>query len=173
MEAAEVLLTIAEVSVAFAGFTGIVAVIGRRAAGEWRTADLLRFWQMIEVSLLGLIFALVPFLFYYAGLSPASTWAASSGMLALASGIQMIRAAIRTLKAFGTDRSLSIVFSTLYVLIGIVVMLILIGNALGIVYQRTVAPYLVGMFWQLCLASVLFWRLLKFSGIPYRREPQS
>jgi hypothetical protein len=167
MEAADVFLTIAEISVAFAGFAGIVAVIGRRASGEWRTGDLLRFWQMIEVSLLALIFALLPFVFYHAEVAVATTWASCSGMLALASGLQMTRATFRTLRVWRSDETVSLIFSGVFVLIGIVVILILVGNALGIVYQRSVAPYLFGIFWHLCLAAVLFWRLLKFSSIPY------
>ncbi len=168
MQASELLLTIANVSVAFAGFTGIVAVFGRRADGEWRRGDILRFWQMIEISLLTLIFSLVPFVFHHMGLEETTVWAASSGMLALASAIQMARAAIGTLWAFGSDPSLSLVFSGGFVLIGVIVILVLIANAYGFIFRQEAAPYVVAIFWEMCLASILFWRLLKCSGIPYR-----
>ena len=167
MEAEGLLLTIAEVSVAFAGFAGIVAIIGRRGTGEWHAGDLLRFWQMIEVSMLGVIFSLLPFVFYHAGITASQTWAASSAMLAAASGIQMLRAAVRTVKAAGTDGTLSLAFSAGFVLIGLIVIAILVANAVGFLFHQTVAPYVVGIFWNLCLACVLFWRLLKFSGLPY------
>ena len=39
MEHSDVLLTITEVSVAFAGFSGIVAVFGRRDPGRWPLGD--------------------------------------------------------------------------------------------------------------------------------------
>ena len=166
MEAADFLLTVAEISVAFAGFSGIVAVIGRRAAGEWRTGDVLRFWQMMEVSLLALIFSLVPFGFHYLDLPPSTVWAASSGMLAAASGIQALRSVARTMRALGSDESLSFLFSAFFFLIGLVVIAVLILNALGIIFEQAAGPYLIGIFWQLSLACVLFWRLLRFSDLP-------
>ena len=168
MQGADFLLATASVCVALAGFTGIVAVAGRRGSGDWSHADILRFWQMIEVSMLGLLFALLPFLFYHLSVPGPYLWAASSAMLALASGIQMLRAAARTLRAFRSDPSTSLIFTGTYVLIGTVVILALIANAAGMVYPQAVGPYLVGIYWQVCLAAVLFWRLMKFSGLPYR-----
>jgi hypothetical protein len=170
MQAADFLLSVAEISVAFAGFSGIVAVIGRRATGEWSTGDVLRFWQMIEVSLLALIFSLVPFGFHYLGLSESDVWAASSGLLALASGLQTLRSLVRNLRAAGSDASLSLLFSATFFLIAAVVIVVLVLNALGIIFQRAVGPYLIGIFWQLLLACVLFWRLLKYSGVPYKAK---
>jgi len=166
MEAEGVFLVIAEVSVAFAGFSGIVAVLGRRSAGEWRSGDILRFWQMIEVSLSALIFSLLPFLFHYIGLSPASTWAACSGLLALVSSVQMGRAGYRTLKAARSDLSISPGFTVPFLLIGVLIVLLQLANTLSLGFKPSIGPYLIGLFWQLSLACVLFWRLLKFSDIP-------
>lgn len=174
MEGESIFLTIAEISVAFAGFSGVVVVMGRRSAGDWRTGETLRFWQMIEVSLTALVFSLLPIVFHHIGLPVAYTWASCSGMLALVSGIQMGRAVWRTKKAARTDKSISLSFTTLFFLVGIVVVLLLIGNTLGIGFKRTLAPYLIGVFWQLCLGCVLFWRLLRFSDFPHGnlgREP--
>lgn len=167
MEAEGVFLTIAEVSVAFAGFSGVVAVFRRRSIGEWRSGDILRFWQMMEVSLSGVVFSLLPFVFHYSGLSAAATWAACSALLAFVSSVQMGRAVFRTVKAAGSDGSISLRFTGLFLLIGVVIVLLQVGNVLGIVFNRAVGPYLVGVFWQLSLACVLFWRLLKFSDLPY------
>ena len=167
MEASDVLLNIASASVAFAGFAGVVIAIGRHAAGQWRPSDVIRFWQMIEVSMLGLLFSFLPFVFHYLGLPKTTVWAASSAMLALASGLQMLRAVYRTVRFFRSDESMSLVFTGTFVLVETVVLAVLVAKAVGFHFQQAVGPYLVGMFWQLCLASVLFWRLLKFSGLPY------
>lgn len=159
-------MTIAEVSVAFAGFSGIVAIFGRRSPGRWRTGEILRFWQMIEVSLSAFVFSLLPFVFHYAGLSDAATWAACSGLLAFISSVQMARAGFRTVKAVGTDPSIKLGFTIPFLLFGVVIVLLQIGNVLGVVFHRELSPYLIGVFWQLSLACVLFWRLLKFSNLP-------
>jgi hypothetical protein len=121
---------------------------------------------MIEVSLSALIFSLLPFLFHYIGLSPTYTWAACSGLLALVSSAQMGRAGYRTLKAARSDHSISPGFTVLFLLIGVVIVLLQLANTGSIAFKPTIAPYLIGVFWQLSLACVLFWRLLKFSDLP-------
>lgn len=166
MEGESVFLTIAEISVALAGFSGVVAVVGRRSGGRWRSGELLRFWQMLEVSLTALVFSLLPFIFHFSGLSDAYTWACCSGMLAFVSSVQMGRAVRRTTQAVGSDESISLKFTMLFLFMGLVINLMLVGNALGIVFERRLAPYLMGVFWQLCLGCVLFWRLLRFSDLP-------
>ena len=173
MEGQSVFLTIAEISVALAGFSCVVAVVGRQSDSRWRSGDLLRFWQMIEVSLTALVFSLIPFVFFYIGLPDAYTWAFSSGMLAVVAAAQMGRAVWRTAKAVGSDESISLRFTFIFFLMGLVILFLLIGNTFGIFYQKqSLAPYIIGVFWQLCLGCVLFWRLLKFSDLPYSRPTQ-
>jgi hypothetical protein len=166
MEAESILLSIAEISVAFAGFSGVVAVFGRRSSGKWRRGDILRFWQMIEVSLSMLIFALLPFIFHHTGMTAQRTWPACSAILALILSLQMCRALWRTISAKRTDPSISILFSLLFQGISLVVVILQIANVMGIMFHQELAPYLIGVFWLLCLACVLFWRLLKFSDLP-------
>ena len=60
METGEILTTIAEISVALAGFGGIAAGLGYRSRGDWNDQDRFRLLVMVAVSL-GIIFAcLVP-----------------------------------------------------------------------------------------------------------------
>jgi hypothetical protein len=170
MDTVEFLVTCSSVGVAFAGFAGIVAVIGARATGGWRAADVVRFWQMIEISLMATLMPLVPFVFSAMALAESVVWASSSAMLALVQAIQLIRALWRTIRVGRSDASVSIAFSLPYALVGLVVIALLVANAAGLVYEGTAAPFLAGIFWQICLAAVLFWRLLKFSDIPYQRD---
>ena len=83
MEGVDVLETIAEVSIAFAGFTSVVAVLGRRAGGDWSEVDLFRLSQMLTSSLSALLFAFLPILLVYLGVPTRLSWAASSGFLAV------------------------------------------------------------------------------------------
>ena len=54
----DILTVLGEIFVAFAGFTGIVAVLGQRSEGTWRPVDIIRFQGLLEASLAGLLFAI-------------------------------------------------------------------------------------------------------------------
>ena len=82
------------------------------------------------------------------------------------SAVQLARAVRGTLKARKADPSISIAFTSLFVFIGALVMLMLGANAAGLGFERDSGPYIIGIFWQLALACVFFWRLLKFSDLP-------
>jgi hypothetical protein len=60
LQSAELLQTVAEVSIAFAGFTSVVAVLGRHATGEWTEIDRFRLSVMLSTSLAALHFASLP-----------------------------------------------------------------------------------------------------------------
>jgi hypothetical protein len=77
------LLTIAEVSIGFAGFAGIVALFGRRAAGPWSTADRMRFDGLIRYALLSLFAAFLPLAIHYVSPDHGSPWRAASTVLGL------------------------------------------------------------------------------------------
>ena len=61
MDHGDILLTLAEVSVAFAGFSGVVAVFGRRDPGTWSFADRFRFFSLVHASLFSLLLCIMPF----------------------------------------------------------------------------------------------------------------
>ena len=83
MEHSEVLLTLTEVSVAFAGFSGIVAVFGRIDIGDWSIGDRYRFFALVETSLAAAFLSLVPFGLAAVRLSPGFVWRSAS-MLSVA-----------------------------------------------------------------------------------------
>ena len=78
----DLLQTLAEVSVALAGFSGVVTVFGRRHTGEWDSADRLHLSFMLETSFAVLFLSLLPFALLAVELSPRSTWTIMSGVLA-------------------------------------------------------------------------------------------
>jgi len=78
MEYSDVFLTLAEVSVAFAGFSGIVAVFGRRDPGRWSLGDRYRFLSLVETSLVAAFLSLIPFGCAAMRLSPEFVWTLSS-----------------------------------------------------------------------------------------------
>ncbi len=51
LQGSDVLTILAEIFVAFAGFTGIVTALGHRSEGKWRPVDVIRFRALLEASL--------------------------------------------------------------------------------------------------------------------------
>mgnify|MGYP003411337866 FL=1 len=78
VKAAEALAALAEVSVAFAGFSGIVTAFRRHNPGQWSPLDRFRFRFMVEFSLATLALSLVPFFFSGLGLTESRVWSLSS-----------------------------------------------------------------------------------------------
>jgi hypothetical protein len=70
MHHAEVLMTFAEVGVAFAGFASLIGLLGRSS----EFIDASRLLGMVRTSLLVTCFSLVPFIPNALGLSGSSTW---------------------------------------------------------------------------------------------------
>lgn len=83
MEGSDILQTIAEVSIALTGFTGIVVALGRRADDSISGFALIRFRILLVASLLALALALLPFFGHYLRVRPELTWSACSAVVAI------------------------------------------------------------------------------------------
>ena len=84
MEDADLLLTIAEIAVAFAGFSGLITILGQRAARVQPQLVEHTLRGMILTSLLVVAFSLFPFLPFRLGASADVTWRLSAGAYAAA-----------------------------------------------------------------------------------------
>ena len=80
MDQAENLRTLAEVAVAFAGFTGIVAVLGKRSSNPWSSAELNTIRTLLHTSIGATLFALLPGVLGPYVESSDLVWRASSGL---------------------------------------------------------------------------------------------
>jgi hypothetical protein len=158
------LLTIAEISIGFAGFAGIVALFGRRAAGEWSNVDRIRFNSLVSAALTSLFAALLPLAFYYVASDQLSPWRLSSALFG-ARLLLVCRVAIRAnLEAKASeDPEVNVLGG--WILSGVPGLLSvpLFLNALGIVFQGNGAPYLFALFLTLSVAGLFFSRLLRFA----------
>ena len=81
MPEAEILLTVAEVAVAFAGFASLVSILGRGTADVEPRVLSLRMRAMLISSLLVVGYALVPVIFDAYGSPPHMAWTGSSLLL--------------------------------------------------------------------------------------------
>ena len=164
MDEEDLLLTIAEISIGFAGFAGIVALFGRRAAGTWSAVDRIRFNALIGSALISLFAALLPLVLYYGASDHVSPWKLSSALF----GVVLLRVCwigIRgTLEARASEDSEANVRGgwAIASLAGLASALLFL-NALGIVFQGNGSPYVFALFLVLSGAGFFFSRLLRFA----------
>jgi len=160
MEGSDVLLAICEVSIAFAGFTSVVGVLGQRNAGCWDAEDTFRLWLMIESSLATLFFSLLPFSLHYFSLVDTTVWGISSGAMATFLLVHMI---VVSPRVRALDRSGNWSTRRFEPLIGgfiAVTLLVQSLNAFHIGFERSVGAYLLGLILFLGLAAMHFVALL-------------
>lgn len=80
MPGSDAFSTLAEVAVAFLGFTGVVGIFGGRGRPP---AVTLRLWVMVELGLALLLLALLPMVLHELGSRGAALWTLCSGAAAL------------------------------------------------------------------------------------------
>lgn len=162
MENAGTLQMIAELAIGVLGFSGVVAVLGRRGAGEWAPVDRFRFLNMVHTAAIVLALAVLPFPFHSAGFGSEALWGWCSGVAEVL--LLFMTAATRILApapegAFtgpGTSR-----LALAYAVPANLGALFLFGlNALGIGLARSPTPYLVGVLLLFGTTVILFIRLL-------------
>lgn len=157
MQGHDVLLTMAELAVAFVGFAGIVVVFQRREADTWEPTDIQRFWLMGVSALLALAFSLLPLLFIAARSSPETTWAVCSAAMAVFVGAHTLGA---TVGALGRAPGFSRVLSALVLLFALPTLVVLVLNVLSVGFHRSLSGYLVGLFYLIGASGAFFARLV-------------
>jgi len=158
----DTLHTLAEVAAAFAGFTGIVVVLGRGSIAEWRSVDKATVSLLLASSLGVVFFGFLPDVTVAAHLSPSSAWRVSAFLFAsyqLVVFLSAIRAHRRGL-ALG-EISSSQHLSRLPALFGgpLVIGAMFISAA-GLLEPWLFLSYLLGMLWLLGMAALMFAILL-------------
>ncbi len=152
---ADLLLTMAEVSVAFAGFASITVLFRGRSAGDWTIPDQLRYGAMLRGSLCACLFSLFPIVLLRAGLSEPWTWSLSSVGLIIYGGLaSRVFAFLFRIRARPSVEILRNV-----VVAGLIVALQLL-NLLRVGFDREAAPVLVGVGLLLTNAGMNFYRLV-------------
>lgn len=163
----EVLLTLAEIAVAFAGFSSVVAIFQRGTERGAAGYDRFRFWVMLEHSLAALLFSLLPFPLHFVGLADGAVWSACG--LALVAFCVGHGTTTRYLAWRGHPAVLSSLRSWLTVLASTVYLAIVVSQVVNVlVWGRAFGPYLLGVFLLLFAAGVNFVLLLWMGGAAER-----
>lgn len=159
----EILTVLGEIFVAFAGFTGIVAVLGQRSEGAWRPVDVIRFRALLEASLAGLLFAMAPFGLYFFDVTESAIWGVGSGALAAYIVYSFVRV-IRTQRELDADSDPDFMPGVRRVLLAlsVPVLTIMCMNAFGIVLKHIFAAYFLGLIQLLIMCCAMFVLLLRF-----------
>ncbi len=158
MEHSDVFLTITEVSVAFAGFSGVVAVFGRRDPRWWKKEDRYRFHSLVETSLVSVFLSLLPFAFQALELSTEVTWRVASGLfllyMAASYGYH-----ISYMFSVPPEERASSAWWEIYV--GMAFDVVIVGlNLYNLAVLHAAGPYLVGLILLVGEGGFYFFRLL-------------
>ena len=153
MNPQSVLTTVAEVSIALAGFTGVVAVLGNRRKHDWTAEERLQLRTLVETSLTALFASFAPSVLYQAMTSEPAIWRGANlflGVLHLANlGAFLVRA--KEAKPTTSQKSL--------LGIGIAMILAHFLAAAGIL-PWYVPIFMIGLLQQVFIAALNFVLLL-------------
>jgi hypothetical protein len=158
MEGADILLRVSGLSIAFAGFVSIAVRFQYPDHREWSAHVVVRFRNMLEVSLSALFFAILPFALFHLGLSGSRLWAAASAVLIVGLSLVTLRVYRRARPYIGVDLGRG--FTRLTLSLTALVLIAQVLNVLGRMPVRRFGVYLVGVFWVLFFAAIQFLRLV-------------
>ena len=151
MEHRETLLTLAELAVALAGFTGIVGVLGRRTQDPARAISWLRLRAMLEVALRNAAFAVLPIPFLGVVSSETVVWRVASGAYFLAVVVYIL------LRRRGDgSTTVGMAISRPFLALLPVSLLACIANVLGLGGPNAFSLYLLSLVLGLVTAGMLF-----------------
>lgn len=161
MVGADVLLTVAEVAVAFAGFASVVVLFQHRDPTKWQPQIIVRLRTMVESSLGALFFSLLPFALHHLGATGQQLWAWSSGLMACVMVGFFTVVTKRSIPLIRSSR-LSPRFSLIAAGFTVLVLGVQILNSAGFFFHREFGAYLIGVIWSLAFASLMFLRVVVF-----------
>lgn len=159
MPGADVLATIAEIAVAFLGFTGVVGVFSGR---RHRAAVSLRLWVMVELGLVLLLLALLPLVLGALGASGPGLWAACSAATLLFVAAHALLVAPRVLAHMRSGEwaavpaALNTAFPVAFAACGASQL----ANLLGLGLERSAGGFVLGLFLLLAASGLNFAALL-------------
>ncbi len=155
IEAEGSLQTLAEVSVALAGFSSLLVVLRRGPAGALSEGEGTDLFVVVGGNLLVLVYSLLPLSLHYLGASESSTWRIASALLAAALllGYVAILRLYAGLLGAGTQPSFPRL-SRIAVHTPIIVVIFLAIICTGLFGDRTSGAYLLALLLLLSASSL-------------------
>lgn len=158
MEPSALLLVGTEVSIAFAGFSGIIATFQLRSGEKLDRGDVVGITIIVQISLVTALFCVLPMVCLIAGIDEEKIWGFFSGAGAIWSGANMY---FIHKKMLGRVRNTTTrwLFGLLQMICGVLTVCLTL-NALNLVFHRAPAPFLAALIFGLALVGIMFSRLL-------------
>jgi hypothetical protein len=145
--------SVIEVAISLVGFSGIVAVVGRRGAGQWSQADQLRLRILLTAGGSALAFAFLPFLLIDV-IDYSRTWRTCSALLAVwMAGISIYR--FRQTAMLGITKAVG--YNIPLLILQLTAIIVLLANAF---WFASSALYVLAVLWQTTVAFMTFVALL-------------
>ena len=160
-EPAETFSLVAELAVAFVGFSGIVVALGRRQSGNLSPLERRRLGNLFSQAFAALITSLVALTLLHAEVSEMVVWRLASAAWAFAATTMLARD-WRRLRAL-SEPERALVDRRLLVVIYAAVILTVLLQASNSVHLHTLWPLLVAVSLNLLIAFQVF-VLLLFTG---------
>ena len=158
MEATDLLLLGTEVSVAFAGFSGIIATFQVRSGTKLTRGNVVGITIIVQLSLVTALFCVWPLVFLISGVDEEVIWSFFSGAAAIWGGIT-VHLVHKNISGKVRNKTTLWVFRFLYLLGGgLTVCLIL--NIANLIFHREPGPFLAVLVFALGLVGLMFSRLL-------------
>jgi hypothetical protein len=155
LEDRDVLLTIAEIATAFAGFATVAAVFSDKVDDATSANVLARFRTLLTYSLLTIVLCLAPFVPHWYGHSTETAWRISSWFLGALVSIVNVAMAFITREARPNVSKLPYIAAYIAWALAAWVPVLLAGMSIAGV-GRVSANYLVALVLVLLLAGVAF-----------------
>jgi len=158
MSVSDQLLLLAEVSIALAGFSGIVATFQFRGGERKSRGDVIGLIAMVKLGLFCALMSFLPLaLMNFPALEP-DAWRISSGMAVLIFGSFLIWLYPHTKKVRFRGTNRLVIWG--WWCLNIISLITMALNALGLGLQGTAGPYIVVLLNPLSFVAYMFIRLL-------------
>ncbi len=154
----EILVGIAALGLTVTGFSGLISVLGRRAAGKWTDAERFQLGELIAVSLTVTFAAFIPILVSMVQAGPNSV-AISSFLVALVHLFVLLRGSLRNFRDGRNGAKIPNATAAIMIFGGAILIAATFLSAFQIIGGA--AFFIVAnLLWQLFVASVHFVILL-------------
>lgn len=158
MESTDLLLVGAEISVAFAGFAGIIATFQFSEAKRVKRGDVVGLTMIVQMSLNCALLSALPLLLSTFKLEATTIWTICS-LYGGTYTVYSMQSIYRNMRGATRKRSLRLLFNsfqTVFASVAVVQFL----NASNLIFHREPGPYIAGIVIGLGLVGYMFGRLL-------------
>jgi len=157
MEVFDILLVCIEVSIALAGFAGVIATFQINNVTRIRRGAVAALSVVVQYSLLAALACVIPLLLHTFGVQGETLWVICSGVGAIL--VASMAYSASSMKGAITKTSSRLLYLLLQGL-GALVVLANILNAFDLAFHRGPGPLVAGIVYALSVAGIMFSRLL-------------